>query len=125
MKFCRITFTIDAQDAGDEMISWLLDAHWIACAQVSGPIISHYHWNGNRERTEEWKYDLKTLNSGFESVVAFIQEHHPYEVAEILIEECESANPDFSDWIQEECWGLPESTEETEETEKVEKNEKE
>ncbi|MDO4629148.1 MAG: divalent-cation tolerance protein CutA [Planctomycetia bacterium] len=106
MKFCRLTFTIDDSILGEKIISALLDRHWIACAQVTGPIMSHYHWQGTREKTPEWKFDLKTTLVAQESVIAFILEQHSYDVPEILAEEIESVNPDFSRWITEECRGF-------------------
>lgn len=100
MKFKRITFTIDSEEAGMEIVSELLDRHWIACAQVTA-IQSHYRWEGKLEHTPEWKFDLKTTLERAADVCAFIQEAHPYKVPEILAEEVESVNPEFSAWIQE------------------------
>ena len=48
MKFKRITFTIDSEEAGMEIASELLDRRWIACAQVT-EIKSHYRWEGKLE----------------------------------------------------------------------------
>lgn len=106
MKFHRITFTIDVKKAGEAILSELLDRHWIACAQISR-IESHYHWKGEREQTPEWKFELKTTLSGSPCVTQFILEKHSYDVPEILCEEVESVNPDFSQWLCDECGGLP------------------
>jgi len=104
MKFTRITFTIDSEEAGLKIASVLLERHWIACAQVT-EIQSHYHWKGKLEHTPEWKFDLKTTRDGASRVCAFIQENHPYEVPEILAEEVDSVNPEFSEWIEKESRG--------------------
>ena len=100
MKFKRITFTIDSEEAGMEIASELLDRHWIACAQVT-EIRSHYRWEGKLEHWPEWKFDLKTTLEKAPEVCAFIQEAHPYKVPEILAEDVESVNPEFSAWIEE------------------------
>jgi len=106
MKISRITFTIDILEKGEKIASELLERRWIACVQVCAPIQSVYRWKGKMEHSKEWKFDLKTTLEGTPSVVQFIRENHSYEVPEILTEETISANPEFSQWILEECSGL-------------------
>ena len=44
---------------------------------------------------------MKTTLERAAYVCAFIQEAHPYKVPEILAEDVESVNPEFSAWIEE------------------------
>lgn len=109
MKLCQISFTTDSLKNGEEITETLLTRHWIACAQRLGPIQSRYHWQGKIESAQEWKFILKTPLHGKTAVTEFIQKHHTYETPEILAEEIESVNPDFSQWILDECRNVPEN----------------
>lgn len=106
MKIGRILFTIDDANHGNRIAAELLERHWIACAQVTGPIQSHYHWKGKVEHTQEWRYELKTTAEGKDLVAEYVLTNHTYDVPEILAETIESVNPSYSQWVEDECQGL-------------------
>ncbi len=106
MKIGRIFFTIDDVSVGEQIVAELLNRHWIACAQVTGPIQSHYHWKGNIEHAQEWKYELKTTAEGRDLAAEYVWTNHTYDVPEVLVDTIESVNPSFSEWVEAECQGL-------------------
>lgn len=55
-----------------------------ACANVIGPIESHYHWQGTMQSSEEYgvlfKLDARTLDAA----IATIEDLHTYEVPVVV-----------------------------------------
>lgn len=80
----------------------LIDQHLVACAQVSGPVTSVYHWQGTVEEGVEWVCTLKTLESLFEKVAAAIREVHSYQCPEIVATPIVRASEDYLAWLEQE-----------------------
>jgi periplasmic divalent cation tolerance protein len=55
-----------------------------ACAHISSPIESLYHWNGALETASEVVVQLKTTHATLQRAIEFITEHHPYDVPELI-----------------------------------------
>lgn len=70
-----------------------------ACANIQGPLISIYEWEGEIERAEEWVVWFKTTQSCWPALEAHIAGGHPYEVPAILSIPCENAHQPFAEWI--------------------------
>ena len=52
------------------------------CVQIEGPIVSHYRWEGQAERTEEYRLMFKCLPVQLAPLEAWVLAHHPYAVPE-------------------------------------------
>lgn len=70
--------------------------------QVSGPLVSVYHWQGKVETGEEWLCTLKTRETLFEQVTAAIREVHSYQCPEIIATAIIAASPDYLAWLERE-----------------------
>jgi len=84
-----------AGDRGERLVA----ARLAACAQVAGPLVSTYIWEGAMERTEEWCCTLKTSLSALPACLSAIRASHPYAVPE-LIWDAVRATPDYAAWVE-------------------------
>jgi periplasmic divalent cation tolerance protein len=98
---CQVTTTLPDQAAAQRLATCLVEERLAACAQVSGPILSTYWWEGKIERAEEWYCHLKTTLARLPVLQNRIRELHPYRVPEIIAVPILQGNPDYLKWIQE------------------------
>lgn len=76
-----------------------------ACAQVIGPVISTYWWQGAIETAGEWVCLLKTPASEFESLAHHIRAEHSYATPAITATPISLGSPDYLAWIHRETVG--------------------
>lgn len=98
---CQVTTTLPDQEAAQRLATTLVDEHLAACAQVSGPISSTYHWQGAVERATECYCHLKTTNARLPALQARIRELHPYELPEIVAVPIIGGDAGYLRWIEE------------------------
>ena len=100
-RCCQIKTTLPTQAAAEELGSRLVSERLAACAQVSGPVSSTYHWQGKVEQATEWFCELKTTLARFPAVRSRIRELHPYELPEIVALLIVDGDRGYLDWIAE------------------------
>lgn len=77
------------------------------CAQVDGPISSHYIWNGKQERAEEFRVSLKCLPDKLSALESHVLSHHPYETPEWVTVRAESVGEKYLSWARATGTNLP------------------
>jgi len=103
--FIQVTTTASTQEEAAKIAAALLEQRLAACAQVVGPIESHYWWKGAIEQSTEWLCILKTRRVKFPAVEAAIRAHHSYEVPEIVASPIEFASEPYLQWLRSETAG--------------------
>jgi periplasmic divalent cation tolerance protein len=98
---CQVTTTLPQRDLAQQLATRLVELRLAACAQVVGPVISTYRWQGAIEVTEEWYCHLKTTLERVPELRDRIQALHPYEVPEIVSLPIVDGDPAYLRWIQE------------------------
>ncbi|GIH09988.1 hypothetical protein Rhe02_80550 [Rhizocola hellebori] len=96
---CQVQVTVGDHEAALTLARSAVEARLAACAQVSGPIRSVYRWQGELEEADEWAVVFKTRLSRYHEIEAFINEHHSYEVPEIVCTPIGMGNPAYLAWI--------------------------
>lgn len=96
-----MTTAVDSRTAADALARGAVEARLAACAQVSGPITSTYHWQGGIETTEEWTVAFKTTTAMRPALEQHIAGNHPYDVPEILVSGVDASAP-YLAWLREE-----------------------
>ncbi len=86
---------------GAALASAAIAARLAACANLSAPVTSHFHWQGKIENEEERILSFKTRSPCVEELVALIRDRHPYDLPAITWSEI-AADPDTARWIAEE-----------------------
>lgn len=79
-----VQFSVSSQEEASLIANALLMAKTIACAQISAPVTSIYHWENKLEQTQEWVVSAKSFSIYWQQIEATILEHHSYSVPEIL-----------------------------------------
>jgi periplasmic divalent cation tolerance protein len=77
------------------------------CAQVDGPISSHYLWQGRPERAEEYRLSLKCLPAKVESLETHVLANHPYEVPEWVVVRADLVGEKYLSWANPGPTNLP------------------
>jgi periplasmic divalent cation tolerance protein len=101
--FIQIATTTATKAEAEQIAAVLIEQHLVACAQVSGPLASVYHWQGKVETSDEWLCTLKTREVLFEKVTAAIREVHSYQCPEIVATPIVAASPDYLAWLEREA----------------------
>ena len=99
--------TGDKQEAlkiADHLVSEKL----AACAQVVGPIVSTYRWQGKVEVADEWLVLIKTRTELYSKVEAAVRKMHSYENPEIVAIPIDRTTPDYLSWVYQETKTEPE-----------------
>lgn len=100
--FIQIATTTATQAEAQQIARMLIEQHLIACAQVTGPVTSVYHWQEKIEEGAEWVCTLKTRESLFDKVAAAIRGVHSYQCPEIVATPIVGASEDYLAWLERE-----------------------
>jgi periplasmic divalent cation tolerance protein len=98
---CQVNVTVGDREAALTLARSAVEARLAACGQVGGPIRSVYHWQGEIEESDEWTVIFKTSLAGYPALAEFINEHHSYDVPEIVCFPIVQGNPAYLSWIVE------------------------
>lgn len=71
-----------------------------ACAQVLGPVVSVYRWEGRLEETQEFLCIFKTPETALERLTAFVLERHPYDTPELAAFEASFVDERYLAWMR-------------------------
>ncbi len=94
-----ITTTVDSEEDAHRIAEAAVSQNLAACAQVTGPIISHYIWKGEQRREMEWSVSLKTLLNLELNLMNFISELHPYETPELISVRVNAVSEAYLEWM--------------------------
>ena len=104
--YVQVTTTTTAtQEEAGQIARTSIERRLAACAQVIGPVISTYWWQGAIETAGEWVCLLKTPASEFESLARHIRAEHSYATPEISATPISLGSPDYLAWIHQETVG--------------------
>lgn len=98
----QITTTTDSPEKANAIAKQLVERRLAACAQISGPITSVYHWQGKIETAHEWKCTLKATRGQFNEIMRAITDLHDYELPEITATAVIVGNENYLQWVREE-----------------------
>ena len=78
-----------------------LESHLAACAQILGPGLSIYRWQGVIEKSDEYYLSFKTPANKRDELMAWLGMQHPYDVPEIVCTDC-TTSEDYGNWLRHE-----------------------
>ncbi len=94
--------TSDSRDEAVKLGRMMVEKRLAACAQISGPIESHFWWDGKLDRAEEWQCRFKTSRKLYSALEQEIRKAHSYQVPQIVAVPVLTALTDFESWVMEE-----------------------
>ncbi|MFJ2933684.1 divalent cation tolerance protein CutA [Streptomyces sp. NPDC087219] len=101
--------TTDARAKADALARGAVEARLVACAQISGPVTSVYHWRGAIETTEEWEVVFKTTEARYPALEAHLLAAHDYETPEILATRVTRVSEEYARWVERETSAVQET----------------
>lgn len=99
-NYCVAMTTTGNEEDALSLARQLVDAHLGACVQILD-IRSVFVWEGAVNDEKEQLLLIKTRSDLYEKVEAFIGEHHPYDVPEILQVPVTGGFASYLGWVDE------------------------
>lgn len=76
-----------------------METRLAACVNVLASCRSFYIWEGASREDGEVPLFIKTTAKLYPAVEAYIQQHHPYNLPEIIALRIEAGLPDYLRWV--------------------------
>ncbi len=100
--YVQVQITFPTEEAAERTAEKLVQNRLAACAQLLGPIRSHYIWKGKTERQNEILLLAKTRLELFDRLVEAVRDGHPYECPQIVALPIVAGNEDYLVWAEEQ-----------------------
>ncbi len=107
-RHVQVVTTTDSEHAAATLARGIVDARLGACVQVS-TTRSFYRWDDAVHDDPEWRLEIKTTAVVLDRLIAHIQEHHSYDVPEVIATAIIGGNPGYLRWLDEETGETPAS----------------
>jgi periplasmic divalent cation tolerance protein len=91
--------TTASKAEAEKIAQTLLEENLIACANILGPVSSHFHWKGKIDSSEEFLMILKSRVDLFAVLEQRVRALHSYEVPEILAVPIVEGSKGYFDWM--------------------------
>lgn len=97
-----VTTTTDSMEEADLIGEHMVKKRLAACAQISGPLKSHFWWKGKLNTATEWQCGFKTSREKYGKLEEAIREMHSYELPQIIAAPATEILEPFKQWIMNE-----------------------
>ena len=95
-----LTTTVDSEAVAQQLAAAGVRAKLAACAQMEA-ITSYYWWDGELQRSPEWRITWKTTAAQRVSLHQLLAPLHPYQLPQWLWGDCQ-ASPAYAAWVAAE-----------------------
>jgi periplasmic divalent cation tolerance protein len=94
-----VMVTTASKQEAENMAQQLLKERLIACANITGPVSSIFHWAEKLEKAEEYIVFMKSRKDLFEKLTETVKAIHSYEVPEIIALPIVDGSKPYLDWL--------------------------
>lgn len=99
--------TLPTRAEADQLAAAAVAGGQAVCAQVEGPIVSHFVWEGRQESTEEFRICFKCLPDKVVALESYVLSHHSYAVPEWVAIRAERVGEKYLSWAGTTPTNLP------------------
>ena len=99
-KFIIVTTSCSHLGETEKIAKYIIEKSLGACAQIT-KIKSIYKWQDEIQESEEYRLEIKTISSKFQSIKNYIKEVHEYEIPEIIVTEIIDGSEGFFSWVKD------------------------
>lgn len=99
MDILQVTTTVSSKEEAERIGRTLVEDRLAACAQIVGPIASHYRWQDRLESASEWYCQLKTTTERYPTLEARLRALHSYDVPEIIAVPLVRVGTEYAAWV--------------------------
>lgn len=97
--FIMVYVTVANKPEAEKIANELLKEHLIACANIIGPVSSHFHWSGKLDSAEEYLMIMKSRADLFAELEKRVKALHSYEVPEVVAVSIVEGSKAYFDWM--------------------------
>jgi periplasmic divalent cation tolerance protein len=90
--------SLENRAAADALARGAVEQRLAVCAQVDGPITSHYRWEGRVETATEYRVCFKCLPANASALNSWVHARHPYTTPEWIEVAAESVGEKYLSW---------------------------
>lgn len=101
MPLLLVTTACGTREEAERLGRTLVAERLAACAQIGGPITSHYWWEGRLEQATEWVCQLKTDAAVYDRLEPRLRALHSYDVPEVTAVPVERGFTGYFNWVQD------------------------
>ena len=101
-EFIQIATSTSTRQDAEEIAAELVSHRLAGCAQVSGPIMSTFRWQGKTQTAEEWICTAKTSSDQFAGIQELLNRIHRYEVPELIATPIVGGSEAYLKWLEEQ-----------------------
>ena len=91
--------TLPSREEADHLAGDAVAAGLAACAQVEGPLRSHYTWEGRVQAEDEYRLTFKFAAAKARDLETWVHARHPYAVPQWLVVQADHASPGYRAWV--------------------------
>ncbi|MCD9144208.1 divalent-cation tolerance protein CutA [Streptomyces albireticuli] len=100
--YLAVTTTTDSEERARLLATTAVERRLAACAQIDGPITSHYHWRGKVACDTEWRVLYKTTGERYAELEAHIKGAHGYATPEVIATPIVAGSDEYLAWVRAE-----------------------
>ncbi|WP_431036262.1 divalent-cation tolerance protein CutA [Streptomyces sp. P6-2-1] len=104
-RFLTVLTTTDSEDRARRLAARAVELRLAACAQIDGPVVSVYRWEGAVATDTEWRVTYKTTAARYAALEAHIKAEHTYDTPEIIALPLVDGSPEYLEWVTAETRG--------------------
>ena len=101
-KLLVVATSLPNMEVAKDLARALVEKNMVACVQLMDGMQSIYRWEGKVCEEPEVLLSAKTTASKWPEISQFIQDHHPYDLPEILAFSPEHYAQQYGEWVQAE-----------------------
>ncbi len=98
-RYCTILNTCPDRKTGEQIATLLVERRLAACVNLIDSITSVYRWQDGIEQDNETLLLIKSEKKHYPKIEETIQQHHPYEVPEIITLNITEGADSYLSWI--------------------------
>jgi periplasmic divalent cation tolerance protein len=98
-SYIIVIVTTASKAEAETIAQRLLEAKLIGCANIIGPVQSHFHWSGKIDKAEEYLVLMKSRRGLFEKLSEAVKALHSYEVPEIIALPVVAGSKAYLNWL--------------------------
>jgi periplasmic divalent cation tolerance protein len=98
-QYIVVLVTTSSKQEAENITQKLLEAKLIACANILGPVSSHFHWGGKVEQAEEFLVLMKSQLDLFDALSTKVKALHSYETPEVVALPIVAGSQAYLDWL--------------------------
>ncbi|MCD8481548.1 MAG: divalent-cation tolerance protein CutA [Verrucomicrobia bacterium] len=97
--------TIGSSSRAHELAEGAVIQKLAVCAQVEGPIQSHYIWNDSLNCDKEYRVVFKTRMDCIPELETWVRRNHSYDLPQWLVWQVDHASEAYANWLNSSLKG--------------------